>query len=746
MSATIPNSKRTQPPATVIWSRGGDSLRRLIWKEASEVASFWIMMAILTLVSSVGLRPQDLRSLSIIWLHAAPVLFALGFGSRSFAHEFEQGTWHLLRSLAATASEVLLSKLLVGACGSLLLVGLSVTCGGGILPLTGNVGESTLWLIGLALLTLAVSMQISLWTQAVLRSVVISTAVLFPIWNEWVKLGCSLVGWTPQSAASLPALLLAIPVSVGLWQWQWYLVGKKLLNTNEVGFTRQWRRVFWRMLWKELLTVRDFWLAVLGIVILFDVGAYSLFRQQETREIAIVSLGVLMPWLHALGCGAISFSLEREDGTQDWLRRISARASAVFAAKLLVTQASIWSLTGLVLLGTHYAVSPANQLRMDALLLMLLAVMLNGLVALGASLLTRRVLPAMFLAFLGIAVIDAPLLAVGLNSLNVHNPIRGTPLAILPWWLLVCLILIVCEWRLADRWLNERRWWPRRWHGQLPPAQLSPQDESWFDWRSSPEDKALGRHLWREWNEAKGWLWALPLVFVPSLNLDMLDIARAHRSAAVSIMKGVLIPACTILSVGLCALPTLLGVWAYHHDQRQGVFRFLGDRGASPQRIWFSKQAVWLTLVLLLAGLAGTITELQSSISLRGPLFSGSLTGFALIFALQSFAAGQALSQWNRSALIAMFLASLLSLLLWGWALLLAQELRAPWPYQLGAAAILFFASWMRSRDWLEDRWTWRAWLRIVLSTVLPFAALVVGLEVQGYSVWEKLRDLPAFR
>lgn len=745
MSATLPNSNLAHTKPDVIWSRGGSSFGRLVWKELNEAVGIWCVIALATSYSATLIDRRAIESPQSILLHAAPALFALIFGARAFAHEIAGGTWELLRSVGASAFDVVGSKWLVGVIGSVLMTGLSISLTAMLLlPLRiAELGEPTVWYLLVVLLSLAVSLLVSQWSRTVWKAMALSGAVCVPLWSWWAAGFEDFFLLTTRFRWHTNAMLcLAITTLPALWATQVWTASRHQLDHSGFVESQRWRQIFWRMLWKESLAVRDFWLAVIGILITFDGCAFLIFRDQTTRDGVFVSLGVMMPLLHSLGCGAIAFALEREDGTQDWLRRISAPPSAVFAAKLLVSQASIVSLTSLILAGTQVVVAPANRLTNDGCATLLMAVTLNGVVGLGASLLTRRVLPAMFLAFVGVVAIDFPLLAMGLGASSKGQPFGGFPLAILPWWLSVGALLLAAEWRLANRWLNERRWWPQRWRGETPRASPSRGAEFWFDWSSSPEKKAFGRLMWREWMEAKGWLWATPLVIAPSIMLEIGRRAGPHPSWLIEYF---LVPACGLMTFGLFVLPTLLGVWAFHHDQRQGLFRFLADRGGSPRQIWWSKQAVWLSLVLVLASLTGVIPELQL-LSARGGLAPGILTGFALVFALQNYAAGQAMSQWNRSALISTFLAGVLSLLLWGWTLLLAQEVSAPWPYQLGVAGILFFASWKSSRDWLEERWSWRAWLRIALNIALPFIALVLLLEVQGYRVWNVLRNWTGFR
>ena len=548
MSATFPNSGLSQRLESEIWSRGGGTFRRLVWKELCEVVGIFGAFALGILVAALWGRwewvhRREMFSLPIALVQISGLVFPVLVGARAFAREMESGTWELLRSAGASAWNVWLSKLLVAFLSS---VGISVLSGLAIslshshgMPVGLLSSEIAAWALML-LLVLTVSMQCSLWLRRVWLAMAVSAVLALPppylliyLAAQWRQL--HLPG-TPASegfgflwVGTLTAFLF-----VFLWTIQLSQLRRELFDHSTINASRRWWQVFRRMAWKEQLAVRDFWLAVIGILIVLQGIAYWVFRDVSTRDSVIVSLGVMMPLLHSLGCGAIAFALEREDGTQDWLRRISAPASAVFAAKLLVSQASIVSLTSLVLLGTQMVVAPGDRLRFDGCVVVFLATTLNGIIGLYASLLTWRVLPAMFLAFVSVATMDLSLLMIGYGVFDKGNPLFGAPLAILPWWLLIGTVLLAIEWRLADRWLNERRWWPRRWRPETPRATPSRGQEFWFDWSSSPEKKAFGRLLWREWMEAKGWLWVLPIAFIPSLNFNLLDVV--HRGGPIPVL------------------------------------------------------------------------------------------------------------------------------------------------------------------------------------------------------------------
>lgn len=753
MSATHPNSDLAPTNADVIWSRGGGSFGRLVWKEINEAIGVWGVIALATLCLAALIDREAIKSAPALWLHAAPALFALIFGARSFAREVSGGTLELLKSVGASAREVVVSKWLVGAGSSVLMLMLSVTVAIAMrLPLRiAEIGEATLWYLLVVLLTLAVSMLVSQRSRSVWASMALSVALCVILWGIWAA-GFEQFAWLTRGyrwycSGVLAFVITALPVmcAMQVWAARW-----TLFDNSGLAKSHRWWQAFGRMVWKELLAARDFWLAVLAIVVLLDGAAWQVFRDVRTRDFTLNAMAVLLPLLHALGCGAISFSIEREDGTHDWLRRISAPDGAVFAAKLLVSQISIVTLTSLVMLATQCLVNSDYQANGQQWLGLLMAVTLTGVISLGASMLTRRVLPAVFLAFFAfasVAGIGSAMMAVA-HELSRGEQFRSLgPEGFLPWWLLLVMALLTVECWLAERWLNETPWWKKIWRGD-PAKKLKVQrDAAWFEHSPSPEMKAFGRLLWREWREARVWLWLLPIAFAPWLAFEVEEYDQSLRRFGTSFSHGLFMlgtmPVLATLSIMLTMLPTLWGVWAMHHDQRQGLFRFLSDRGGSPTGIWLSKHAVWLPQVLLLALIAGT--TLGWHLHWAKPAEFGLFVAFALAGALQGYAAGQWLAQLIRSPLTSLFLASVLSLLLAGWSQLL-WVIDAPGLYQLVPAATLLLASWVHASDWLEERWTWRAWLKIVVAVLLPAAELVLALEIQGYPLWKTLRDWSAFR
>ena len=746
MSATLPTQNVPRPATEIIWSRGGQCFRRLVWKETSEAVGLWCLIESMALVSGylIDCGTLDSISMPLMICHAAPAIFALLFGARAFAHEVEHGTWELLRSVGASARDVLGAKWLVGAVGSLSILSLNVSMTAAMHKSRlhiAQIGEPTLWYALIVLLTLAVSLNVSLRMRNEGSATAIATFLSLALWLPWAMCFDRFSWLTSNYRWTCNAVLSFVTVSLPLfWAAQLWTTRFKLLGTDNNGGSRRWWKAFWRMFWKDLLAARGFWLSVLAIGIVLDGLALSMFRDKASRDAWIVVVAVMLPWLHSLGCGAIAFALEREDGTQDWLRRMSAPSDAVLAAKVAVTQISIVTLSSLILFGSRCFVSRWDVLSNAQCLGLLLAVTVNGVVGLGASLLTRRVMPAMFLAFVGIIAIDwgvmTMVFAIGFNRFQFDLELLG---GVLVWWPFIMLALLAVERKLAEHWLNERAWWRRSATAVATrPLAPSPPTTTFFERSSSPALKAFGRLLWREWMEANYWKWAIPCTLAPAMQGPFWKFRDYDSSLQMA--AHVIGAAFSVTTLILCALPTLLGVWSFHHDQRQSLYRFLSDRGGSPHSIWLSKQSIWLPLIVAMTALADWLWEMEGHQRGQIPPVGAYMT-FMLIVAIQNFASAQCLSQLIRSPLTSMFLAAVASLLLLGWMSVLDRVL-APWPYQLGAAAIMFFASWIHMRDWLEERWTWRAWGRLILAFTLPAAALVLTLESQGYSVCQTIRDL----
>ena len=106
--------------------------------------------------------------------------------------------------------------------------------------------------------------------------------------------------------------------------------------------------MLWRIFWKEYRHQRNFWLVIAG----FGIGLMLLLvtlldvRSGQFGACWLVALG--LPSVYALGCAAVLFASEQEEGTTEFLRIMAARTSRLFAAKVAFGFVSTLAMAGVL--------------------------------------------------------------------------------------------------------------------------------------------------------------------------------------------------------------------------------------------------------------------------------------------------------------------------------------------------------------------------------------------------------------
>ena len=287
---------------------------------------------------------------------------------------------------------------------------------------------------------------------------------------------------------------------------------------------------------------------------------------------------------------------------------------------------------------------------------------------------------------------------------------------------------------LAQRWMLNLRPWsiaPLRTIRLLwnPLCEVGPWEASPVEWR-----RQFGRLVAREWLLARSWLWCSVLVAAAPLFLALIGSAGSHSwrlnenwvQAILLLITG---------GSGMLALllsPMFCGVWAYQVDQRELRFRFLADRGVAPSLTWWSKQLVRLPMI----GVSAVcILPVLFAITLMDRHVSFPWEGVMLvtIHVFTSYSLGQLFGQLIRSPIVAAFLACLFSWLIFGWTICV-EQIHVPIFFQFAPAAILLGASYLRSRDWMEERRSLAAWGRLAASVLVPFALLYSSIGLYRMS------------
>jgi hypothetical protein len=224
----------------------------------------------------------------------------------------------------------------------------------------------------------------------------------------------------------------------------------------------------------------------------------------------------------------------------------------------------------------------------------------------------------------------------------------------------------------------------------------------------------IGHLHWQHLRQA-GWLMALMM----SLHVGLAALVRF--SGVAQSLEGVVVP--------LAALAGLMGCCVFLPDQERRRFRFFVEHNIPPRYVWYSRELLWIlalfisTLVICLFWLPlDSLASLWRTVQIatnwnwyqsRWPSY-GYIHDFVpwvnlppmaigLTCVAVSFCAGQWMSMFVRSGLMASFFGLLLSAILCYWvALMSAMQVSFLWsvaPIPL----VLLWATWLRAPDWAAE-------------------------------------------
>ena len=187
-----------------------------------------------------------------------------------------------------------------------------------------------------------------------------------------------------------------------------------------------------------------------------------------------------------------------------------------------------------------------------------------------------------------------------------------------------------------------------------------------------------------------------------------------------------------LLIIGATA--TLMGICVFLPDHDQHSLRFLGEQAAPPRSVWVARQFTWICVLAIWAVIVHALwfifhggpqflSAQQEFLNSHGWYDSHSWTyvgaferlppiALSLYITIGGFACGQLASMLVRSGILAGFIGLTLAGILYGWAQLI-QLMEISWVWTLFPIPfVLLFVTWLRTRDWIAERNTWRGWLR----------------------------------
>lgn len=503
--------------------------------------------------------------------------------------------------------------------------------------------------------------------------------------------------------------------------------------------------VFWHLLWKEYRLQRSLWLAiaVLGLLIqLWFLELRHFGGQTFSSGFAMVLYGsaLVHAWLYAMGCGAVLFAAEHENGTYDFQRALPVSSQQVFAVKVVFGLLSTAVLMGVLLLLAAVLSGgiqpPAGEFQAQWGIIGFASLEVLAW-TIFFSLLLHGPLKAAILGVTASSFVTYFLLRPRIEGIAALEP-RAAVLAI------VAVVDCVLGWRWFRDCTCGRSSWTL-WTGPL--TSLWPAGVPALPSRGS----ILGRLVWQQWRDS-GWMLGMLGVLAALTALPAAMIAPHYTQPSyvhLSSFPGGQREWFVYWNLWLLGTigSSLLGVFTFRVDQRLASLRFLANRGVSPRMVWLSRQLAWLCLIvlgtavlLLLAAIwakapnAGeTVPRWWAEAYSALPFFHA---GRVLLLVILACALGQFCSMLLRSGILAAVLAVALSLVAVTWASIVAS-FQMNWLWSVAPIPVaLLLATWLRAPHWMAERNRLRHWLWPGLALAVPALGLLTAVAlVRAYEV-----------
>lgn len=476
------------------------------------------------------------------------------------------------------------------------------------------------------------------------------------------------------------------------------------------------------LLWKEYRAIRAFWLSLVLLVMGTLWLTMALSTDASYSRNMVYSLALGAPAFFALGAAGTAFALEQEEGTFDFLRAAPVSARQVLTSKLGLTFLATVAML-LVLVPVAWRLSggqlPEPQVLRGMLSLWLLAAI--EAIAWGAffSLLTARPLTAICLALVAVTT-TVHLLAW--NSWTKSNQAYELApyLAVAPRRALLAGLLLAVDVLLGLRWLSDaepatrsswKSWNFRRFRRKPDIAVAARDANSDRKMVESPDRSAIRSRLsWQHWRQSRRL---------------MLLMGGLQIVATLVVLNGGLQEGGEGAIVPFAAMAALAGACVFLPDQEKRNYRFFVEHSVPPRSVWLSRQVPWMATVTFSTFVACLfwlyLRRHTSETYILPPIVLG------LWFVAISYAAGQWMSMFVRSGLLAGFFGLLLAGLLCGWAYMM-NELHVPRQWSvLPIPLVLLAATWLRAPDWIAENTRWSARLRAAAIVLVPTAAIMAA-------------------
>lgn len=488
-----------------------------------------------------------------------------------------------------------------------------------------------------------------------------------------------------------------------------------------------------RLMWKEYRFLRSFWLATLVLAACAAVGlrAHAAWYERQVAGEDFFVLAAVVSSMFALGAGGTLFATEHETGTAEFLHRLpldgrpllwgkmAAAILSILAMTAVLWNAAAIALTWFPIKGTSLPMILSSSIVSEfelfawATLFSMLTRQPLAAITWGvsiASTIVHLVLPYFFwpeqrysqsfllddydfaLSYRVVMSLLVLVISAALAPTWLRSP---QPLSVIPAWL---------------RRLPFRRAFQHSWH-IVPKALFSP---------ASPAKGQLARLVWLQWRQSR-LLWAsLTIPFIASC-FWKLTTAPKHEESSLLFA----------ISTGILWLG--LGVSVFHGQQAQFRFRYFAEHGILPARVWWGHQLSLLMPLAVSVALTFVVSVFNERRSFPSPTMANEWFVAVLFVASIVFSTGQLVGMLFRQVMVAaaMGIVGLLVHILWLVLLQNARSVNTTWGVLIAFVpmpmAWLLVSRW-HVADWILERRTWSARLRLVLGLVGPWMVMATGL------------------
>ncbi len=503
-----------------------------------------------------------------------------------------------------------------------------------------------------------------------------------------------------------------------------------------------------QLIWKEYRAIRGFWVALIALAVLMELLVLATSQDREWAIKLVYNIALATPVFFAIGCIGTAYAIEKEDGTFDWLRASPVSNGQLLASKTglcLIATAVMFAALWLITRGLLVAPPAAPGVVTSMTGLWLLAAFEALAWGLLFSLLSTRPLLAIILALFATST-SVHVLSWVIQPDTMHELQYARYVAAIPLRLIVLAIVAAADVYLGLRWLGSDERASRLSLGELEASSAhgpaTPADVRKL-LRRRDRMAILGRLTWQHCRQSGRLMLALG-----ALQIAMCNIAIASILGDGSSLR--LLPL-AFMSV----FAALMGASVFHSDQQRANFRFFVEHNVPPRYVWLSRIVPWAgvafgsivlsSLIWLgfqtLADLAWLDLRALQSVNQPWNTYSFDSLGhwrhwylreivlvvLASALTIPIFAAGQWVSMFVRSGLLASFFSLLLAILLVQWALLMYAVQLSLLYFVVPIPWILFAATWLRAPDWILENTTWRARVKAAGVVLVPTLLLLAA-------------------